>query len=197
LRPSSPDEEVRVVRRTVEVTAVDASDLRDVAGLWLAAKVDAGSSREVCARTITEGRLAAALARPGVQAFVARLDGEAVGYVITTDNPFGLNRNEEVCVEQLWVAPEARRHGLAKALLAAVLGTAERAGCDVVVSNVPTSSREANRFFARLGFSSVVVRRVVATSALRRKLAPETAETGDALRRRRRSLRQRAFASST
>lgn len=186
-----------MVRRTVEVGVVDATDLRDITGLWTAAKVDAGSSREVCARTIAEGRLAAALCRPGVQAFVARLDGEAVGYVVTTDNPFGLSPGEEIAVEQLWVAPDARRHGIAKALLTAVLGAAERAGCDVVVSNVPTSHRDANRFFARLGFSSVVVRRVVSTSALRRKLAPETAETGDALRRRRRSLRQRAFASST
>ncbi len=184
-----------MVRRLVEVTAVDPEDLRDVTGLWFAAKVDAGSSREVCARTIAEGRLAAALRRPGVQALVAHLDGEPVGYVVTSDNPFGLDPTDEMSVEQLWVAPDARRQGVAKALLTAVLGSAERAGCEVVVSNVPTSSREANRFFARLGFSSVVVRRVVATSALRRRLAPETAETGAALRRRRRSLRQRAFAS--
>jgi hypothetical protein len=36
----------------------------------------------------------------------------------------------------------------------------------------------------------------VSTSGLRRRLAPETAEAGAALRRRRRSLRHRAFASS-
>lgn len=185
-----------MARRTVEVVVVDVDDLRDVTGLWLAAKVDGGSSKQLCARTIAEGKLAAALRRPGVQAFVAHLDGEPVGYVVTSDNPFGLSPTDEVAIEQLWVAPEARRHGVAKALLTTVLGAAERAGCEVVVSNVPTSSREANRFFARLGFSSVVVRRVVATSALRRRLAPETAETGDELRRRRRSLRHRAFAPS-
>jgi ribosomal protein S18 acetylase RimI-like enzyme len=184
-----------VVRRAVEVAVVDVEDLRDITGLWLAAKVDAGSSKEVCARAIAEGRLAAALRRPGVLAIVAYLDRTPVGYVITTDNPFGLSPSAEVSVEQLWVDPGVRRQGVAKALLTAVLGAAERSGCEVVVSNVPTSSREANRFFARLGFGSVVVRRVVATSALRRKLAPETAETGAALRRRRRSLRQRAFAT--
>lgn len=184
-------------RRPVEVSLVDCSDLHDVTSLWLAAKLDAGSSKQVCARTIAEGRLAAALRRPGVQAFVARLDREPVGYAVISDNPFGLSPGDEVTVEQLWVAPDARRAGVAKALLTAVLDLAERSGCDVVTSNVPTPSREANRFFARLGFGSVVTRRVTTTGALRRRLAPETAETGDALRRRRRSLRQRAFASSS
>lgn len=186
-----------MARRTVDVSPVDATDLRDVTGLWLAAKIDAGSSKEVCARTIAEGKLAAALRRPGVQAFVARIDAEPVGYAVTTDNPFGLSPSAELAIEQLWVAPDARRHGVAKSLLAAVIGAAERGGCDQLVSNVPTSSREANRFFARLGFSSVVVRRVVPTSTLRRRLSPETADAGDAVQRRRRSLRQRAFASSS
>lgn len=183
-------------RRPVEVSVVDVNDLHDVTTLWLAAKLDSGSSQQVCARTIAEGRLAAALRRPGVQAFVARLDREPVGYVVTSDNPFGLSPGDEVTVEQLWVAPDARKAGVAKALLTAVLDLAERSGCEVVTSNVPTPSRDANRFFARLGFGSVVTRRAVATGVLRRRLAPETTGTGDALRRRRRSLRQRAFTPS-
>jgi ribosomal protein S18 acetylase RimI-like enzyme len=181
-----------VSRRPVEV-AVVGEDLHAVTALWLEARVDSGSSPEVCARTITDGRLAAALRRPGVLAFVAHLEGEPAGYVITTDNPFGISPTPEVAIEQLWVTPAARRHGVAKQLIAAVLGSAERAGCELVVSNVPTTSRDANRFFARLGFGSVVTRRVVQTGTLRRKIAPETAETGLELTRRRRSLRQRAF----
>ena len=62
-------------RRTVDVSTVDPDDLRDITGLWLAARVDAGSSKEAAARAVTEGRLTTALRRPGVQAFVARLDG--------------------------------------------------------------------------------------------------------------------------
>lgn len=182
-------------RRTVDVVPVDRGDLDDVTGLWLAARVDSGSSKDAASRCVTDGRLSTALLRPGVQAFVARLDGEAVGYAITTENPFGLHPQAELAIEQLWVGPEARRHGIAKALVAAVLSYAERAGCEVVVSNVPTTSRDANRFFARLGFSSVIVRRVVSTSQLRRKLAPESAEAGYEVLRRRRSLRSRAFAS--
>lgn len=179
-------------RRSVEVAPVG-EDLTQLVALWLEARVDAGTSPEVCARAVSDGRFAEAMRRPGVQAFVATLDGTPVGYTITTDNPFGLSPTPEVAVEQLFVCPEARRHGVAKSLLTVVLSVAERAGCEQIVSNVPTTSREANRFFARLGFASSVTRRVVGTGPLRRRLAPETAETGLELTRRRRSLRQRAF----
>ncbi|WP_392541961.1 GNAT family N-acetyltransferase [Oryzobacter telluris] len=180
----------------MDVSLVDADDLRDITGLWLAARVDAGSSKEAAARAVTEGRLTTALRRPGVLAFVARLEGEAVGYAIATENPFGLSPTAELAIEQLWVGPDVRRHGVAKSLIGAVLTSAERAGCEIVVSNVPTTSRDANRFFARLGFSSTIVRRVVPTATLRRKLAPETCETGNEVMRRRRSLRSRAFAAT-
>ena len=179
-------------RRSVAVETV-ADDLGEVTGLWLDSRVDTGASREACSRTISDGRLAAALRRPGVTAVVGRLDGVPVGFVVTTDNPFGLSPGPEMSIEQLWVSPAARRHGVAKALLASVLAAAERGGCDAVVSNVPTTSRDANRFFARLGFGSVVTRRVVPTGTLRRRLAPETVETGLELTRRRRSLRRRAI----
>ncbi|MBR7742177.1 GNAT family N-acetyltransferase [Phycicoccus sp. BSK3Z-2] len=179
-------------RRPVDVRPVG-DDLTDVTALWLESRVGQGASREACARTISDGRLAAALRRPGVVASVARLEGAPVGFVVTTDNPFGLSPTPEVTIEQLYVCPDARRLGVAKALLASVLTGAERGGCETVVSNVPTTSREANRFFARLGFGSVVTRRVVPTRTLRRRLAPETAPTGLELDRRRRSLRRRAF----
>ncbi|MGB7820223.1 MAG: GNAT family N-acetyltransferase, partial [Ornithinibacter sp.] len=180
-----------MLRRTVDVIPVG-DDLQDITRLWLTAKVDGGTTEQAASRVVSDGRLAAALRRPGVQAFLARVDREPVGYAITSDNPFGVSPSPEISVEQMWVAPEARRLGVAKALLTAVLAAAERAGCEHVVSNVPTASRDANRFFARLGFSSVVVRRVVPTSLLRRRLAPETSESGTVLLRRRRSLRHRA-----
>ncbi|MBM6403786.1 GNAT family N-acetyltransferase [Phycicoccus sp. CSK15P-2] len=182
-------------RRPVEVTPVG-EDLQVITALWLESRMDEGMRRDICERTIADGRLAKALRRPGVTAFVARFEGTPVGYAITTENPFGLSPTPEVAVEQLFVCAEARRHGVAKALLTAVLGAAERAGCDTVVSNVPTASREANRFFARLGFGSAVTRRVVPTGVLRRRLTPETADTGIELSRRRRNLKQRAFEPS-
>ncbi|KGN38810.1 N-acetyltransferase GCN5 [Knoellia subterranea KCTC 19937] len=176
----------------VEVSAVPKEDLGDLVGLWVAAKVDAGVPLEVATRFANDGRFESAIQRADVNAHLARIDGRPVGYVLTSENPFGLNPEPEVAVEQLYVDPTARRHGVARSLLCAVVGHAERSGSDVIVSNVPTQSREAHRFFARLGFSSVVVRRVVSTTQLRRRLAPQGSAINtavDQLIRRRRSLR--------
>ncbi|MFW5471546.1 N-acetyltransferase family protein [Knoellia sp. CPCC 206435] len=187
-----------MVRSVVEVTPVGQQDVGDLVAMWFASRVGSGANPEVTARFASEGRLELALARPDVHAHVARLDGRPVGYVVTSENPFGLSPEPEVAVEQLYVDPEARRHGVARSLLCAVVGLAERAGSDVIVSNVPTQSREAHRFFARLGFSSVMVRRVVGTTQLRRRLAPQGSghSAVDQLIRRRRSLRSIASRAS-
>ena len=87
-------------RRTVDVVPVD-GDLTDLMGLWLAAKVDGGMSKQAAARVISDGRLSSALRRPGVQAFLARVDSEPVGYAIASDNPFGVSPTIEIAVEQL------------------------------------------------------------------------------------------------
>ena len=67
-----------MARRTVDVSPVDSDDLRDVMGLWLAARVDSGSSKEAAGRALTDGRLSTALRRPGVHSFVARIEGERI-----------------------------------------------------------------------------------------------------------------------
>lgn len=187
-----------MARNMVEVSAVPKEDLGDLVGLWLASKVDAGVPLEVATRFANDGRFETALNRPDVCAHMARIDGRPVGYVLTSENPFGLSPEPEIAVEQLYVDPVARRHGVARSLLCAVVGLAERSGSDVIVSNVPTQSREAHRFFARLGFSSVLVRRVVGTTQLRRRLAPQgsVGSAVDQLIRRRRSLRSIATRAS-
>lgn len=176
----------RAGRNPVEVIPLPRDRVRELTGLWLASRVDAGVSPEVAARTASEGRLLDALERPDVRAHLAVVDGLSVGYIITTENPFGLGAHPETTIEQLYVDHRVRRHGVARALLTTVLGQAERNGSQVIVSNVPASLREANRFFARLGFSSVVVRRVAATTALRRRLTPASAQAELTVLRRRR-----------
>lgn len=176
----------RAGRNPVEVVALRPERVRELTGLWLASRVDAGVSPEVAARSASEGRLLDALQRPDVRAHLALIDGVSVGYVITTENPFGLGAHPETTIEQLYVDHRVRRHGVARALLTTVLGQAERGGSEIIVSNVPATLREANRFFARLGFSSVIVRRVAATTALRRRLTPQTAQAELTLLRRRR-----------
>lgn len=182
-----------MARPSIETVPVTDALVRDLTGLWLAARVASGASPEMAARTASDGRVSDLVAREDVRALLGRLDGEPVGFAIVTDNPFGLSATPEFVIQQLYVVESARRQGVARALLGAVLGLAERAGCEVVGSNVPSHSRDTNRFFARLGFASVTVHRVVPTTALRRKLAPEQRESGlEVLRRRRTSRRARA-----
>ena len=151
-----------MARAQVEVVAVDdvrsvdgQSMLREVSSLWMTQRVDQGMSPEAATRAAADGRLREALGRADVRAWVARVDGTAVGYAITSENPFGLSTQPEVAIDQIFVDRRARRHGVARALLTTVVAHAERRGSEVIVSNVPAQSREANRFFARWGFSSV------------------------------------------
>ncbi len=139
-------------------------------------------SPEVAARCPQTDRFLEAIDRPDVTTHLALVDGIGVGYVITAENPFGLGSQPEISIEQLWVDARMRRHGVARGLLNAVLGQADRARSDIIACNVPAVSRDANRFFARLGFTSVVTRRVVPTAALRRRVAPT--QRAEMLRRR-------------
>lgn len=65
----------------------------------------------------------------------------------------------------------ARHSGVGHALIAAAADYAERHGAEHVVADVPPSMRDANRFFAKLGFAPLVTRRAVNTAALRRRFA--------------------------
>lgn len=188
-----------MARHGLEVVAVakdgDVDDgvVRELTGLWMAQRVEQGSSPQAAARAAAEGRLRDALGRNDVRAWVARVEGVGVGYLIASENPFGLSPHPEVAIEQLFVDHRARRQGVAHTLLAAAVTHAERLGCEVIVSNVPVQSREANRFFARLGFGSMVVRRVVSTAGLRRRLSPGAQPELLQARRKRRSLAPRVL----
>ncbi len=163
--------------------------------LWMESLVENGVSPEVASRAASEGKVSAVLARPDVRAYLAMSDDQPVGFVVLTQCPFsGLVDAPTVAIDQLFVTKGSRHHGVARQLLLTATLYAEQLGCEQVVSNVPSHHRDANRFFARLGFSAQVVRRVVGTSALRRRLAVGDDSRGSleqVLHQRRRSLRAR------
>jgi ribosomal protein S18 acetylase RimI-like enzyme len=68
-----------------------------------------------------------------------------------------------------------RRRGAGRALVAAAAACAEERGLDQLVVSVQPGSREANRFFARLGFAPLALRRSTSVPALRRRLAQDGA----------------------
>jgi GNAT superfamily N-acetyltransferase len=75
-----------------------------------------------------------------------------------------------IYVSHLLVSPRHRHRGAGRALLAAAVGYADDLGLDHVIVGVSTGGREANRFFARLGFAPLVLRRIAPVGALRRTL---------------------------
>jgi GNAT superfamily N-acetyltransferase len=75
-----------------------------------------------------------------------------------------------VSVTHLLVAPAHRRRGAGRALLAAAVDYADEFEMDHVIVGVSAAGREAHRFFARLGFAPLVVRRIATVAALRRTL---------------------------
>jgi ribosomal protein S18 acetylase RimI-like enzyme len=88
-----------------------------------------------------------------------------------------------VHVSHAVVPDRHRRRGAGKALVAAAASFAEEHGIDQLVVSVHPGSRDAARFFARLGFAPLAVRRTAPVSVVRRRLAQgERSEHG--LRRR-------------
>jgi len=184
-----------MARSAVQVTRVTSGDEESFIALWRHSKLAEGHSDDQIERALRDGRLTRACARSDVRAYAASIDGEPVGFTMIMSGPVSaLQETPAVWVDVLWVKPGRRQRGVAGALLKAVAAYAEHIGAPEIVSCVPSSSREANRFFARLGFASVVTERTTSPAALRRRLAgPGLSSVSDAVRLRR-SLRARSRA---
>jgi ribosomal protein S18 acetylase RimI-like enzyme len=88
-------------------------------------------------------------------------------------------------VTHVVVSDRHRRRGAGRALVAAAAAHADDLGLDQVVVSVTPGDREANRFYARLGFAPLVLRRVAPVGPLRRRLTGEHQQVA-----RRRALRR-------
>lgn len=89
-------------------------------------------------------------------------------------------------ISYLVVAKSRRHRGVGRALLAEATTFAEELGAEHVIVGVTTTAREVNRYFARLGFAPLVLRRIASVPALRRSLgmAEPVADIRAGLRRR-------------
>lgn len=188
-----------MARPLIHVRRVHAGQHQDLVDLWVAHRVETGASPETTARMVADGTVVASLQRPGVIALIALADDGPVGYLVLSDTTSGVFVDAPcVAVDQLYVIGTWRKHGVARHLLSAVAAHADRVGAEQIVGHVPAGLREANRFFARLGFTPTVVRRVTTPGALHRRLAGAgeqraSAGTLEQVLRRRRSARVRAL----
>lgn len=137
-------------------------------------------------------RLQAALVSPECAVLVA--DGEAgpIAVAVCQQISLGpLSGERALQVSHLVVDRRQRHRGVGHALVAAAAALAEEWGLPSVVAGVYPGLREANRFYARLGFAPLAVRRITPVSGLRRRLAGPTRRSVISDAARRRSLARR------
>jgi GNAT superfamily N-acetyltransferase len=98
----------------------------------------------------------ALLRRENYRAFLAYVDDRAVGYVLVMvgERPASaFNRPRRwLYIDQISVEPDARRHGVGRALVSAVLRHADDTGIDDVEVDTWAFNDRAQAFFASLGF---------------------------------------------
>lgn len=142
-------------------------------------------------RTALESRYYAALADP-LRHLVVVVDDrkgapeEPLGMALLTVAPASaLGDQPAVHMSHAVVADRHRRRGAGRALVAAAAAYADERAVEQLVVSVHPGSRDANRFFARLGFAPLAVRRAAPVAAVRRKLAVAQIGTGDHVVRRR------------
>ena len=100
-------------------------------------------------------------------AFVAEVDGDAVGFALARRTGSRLAR-----LTDLYVVPEARRGGVAAALVHAVVEAVAPQGIEHLDLEVTAANAGARAVYHRWGFGEDVVVLVAPVTALRERLAP-------------------------
>lgn len=138
------------------------------------------------ARAVLEQRLRDTLGAPARRVVLAVTeDGVPVGMAVFSVGPCNaLLDAPALHVTHVVVDDRYRRSGAGRALVGAATACAEELGIDQLLVSVRPTDRESNRFFARLGFAPLTVRRAAPVATVRRRLAQTEPAGGLALRRR-------------
>ena len=137
-------------------------------------------------------RLKQAITRDDCRVVVAFVEDQPAGMaVFHAVRPDPLSDSTVLEMLHAVVAKHFRRRGVGHALVAAATEIADELRIEHVSVDVYPSLREASRFYARLGFAQVAVRRVAPVSVLRRRLGGDvtTMRVDDLVRRRTRMRR--------
>ncbi|MGZ4591618.1 MAG: N-acetyltransferase family protein [Actinomycetes bacterium] len=187
-----------MTRPGVAVRDAVPGDLPDLMAMWAELRELGGRVERTMPSASEDGvldRLRTVSEDPDSRAVVATIDGETAGMALLNRSSFApLFDQSAVHVHYLHVREGFRRRGVGHALLAAAVAMADEVGAEHVLTSVLPHLRETQRFYARLGFGPVVVRRSVPVSMLRRRLAGEVrpSTAGNVLAKRRTLRRVRA-----
>jgi ribosomal protein S18 acetylase RimI-like enzyme len=99
-----------------------------------------------------------ALADPGTRITLAEADGALAGYALIhwpSEFASESDASRPLALHQLYCAPGCTGGGIGAALMAWALGEARELGCDAVQLSVWSENFDAQRFYARFGFSKI------------------------------------------
>ncbi|MFL6238162.1 MAG: GNAT family N-acetyltransferase [Actinomycetes bacterium] len=158
----------------VHVRTATEDDLPDLLALWLEMQRTGGrqirEALHVAVDDVSE-RLRLALHNSAYRFVVATCADDVCGMAVFARSSLGpLSSVVAVQLHHVMVADGHRRAGVGHALLAAATSYADEIGAEHVLVGVAPGLRDANRFYARLGFSPVLIRRMTTVTALRRRL---------------------------
>jgi GNAT superfamily N-acetyltransferase len=191
-----------VARQALTVRDASPDDAAALIALW--GDDDRGIDTSPAGHEEAAAALAQIVADPDERLVVGEVDGHVVAALHMRRGPIGpLTTESAVHTTHLLVRPEFRRHGFAKVLLESAVAWAEEKDVAHVSAFVASTSRDCNRFLARLGLATAATVRVAPTSALRKALSrsgprgatPSSRHLGQVLAHRR-SMRRRHLADA-
>ncbi len=160
-------------RQLVQIRDATPADAADLLNLW------SRTTRhlEVTPRALrdAEQALANLAVDPDERLLVATVEDRLVAALQLSRGPISpLVLESTVHTSYLLVEAEHRKHGVGRALLEAAVQWAEEKDVHQITA-ITDANRETNRFFVRLGMSTLATVRAAPTAALRKKLSSERA----------------------
>ncbi|MEI2786049.1 MAG: GNAT family N-acetyltransferase [Candidatus Nanopelagicales bacterium] len=157
----------------IDVRDVELDHIEQVAPLWEQAWRAGGRRRSGMPLGLSLDRMrrrVEAANQGGFRFIAAWADDEPVGLATVSLTDGGPMMDAPgVHIHMLHVADDRRNQGIGTALLVEVVGWADLLGSDQVVVDVPPTSRDVQRWYARWGFGPYLQRRVASTAAIRRR----------------------------
>ena len=166
-----------MARAVVRVREARPADIPDLLALW-------GELRDQAPRRAlrlgggdpamnAESRYVAAMGSPDCRLVVATIGEEIGGMALLCRTTASTVVDiPAIDMSHVCVARGHQSRGIGRALVAAAAAYAEECGVEQVVVGVFPQHREANRFYARLGFATLTVRRMAPVSTIHRRLGP-------------------------
>jgi GNAT superfamily N-acetyltransferase len=164
-----------VLRSPVNIVDAAPADAEALVEVW-GGSAARGPEGEAAPRAIQEAAAAIApvAADPDPRHHLARNQDQVAGAGQLAPAPLSpVHSDSAIYVLHLQVIDAFRRHGVGRALMEATVSWAEEKDTGHVVAVASITSRDANRFMARLGLGQMAVLRGASVQALRAKLPVE------------------------